>query len=328
MDLFQAVEKGDLKVLYVMTTNPLQSLPNAGRYRRAIEARKTFLVVSEAYHPTRTSELADVVLPAALWAEKEGVYGCAERRYQLLAQAVKPAGEARPDFGILCDLARRLGHGKLLPWKSPAEAWEEILGCAKGTAYDFSGMSRKALADAHGLLWPLPTPGHPGTKRRYVKGEDPLVPADHPGRLKFYGRPSGKAVAWLRPHQPPAEPPDAEYPYAFTTGRVIEHWHTGTMTRNCKELRHANAEAVAELHPEDGKKLGVRTGDAVKITSRRGSATFRVRLLDGARPGLVFVHMHDPDRMCNEVTIDAVDPISRQPEFKICAVRIEKAGQA
>jgi nitrate reductase NapA len=328
MDLFQAVEKGDLKVLYVMTTNPLQSLPNAGRYRRAIEARKTFLVVSEAFHPTRTSELADVVLPAALWSEKEGVYGCAERRYQLLAQAVKPAGEARPDLAILCDLARRLGHGQLLPWKSPAEAWEEILTCCKGTAYDFTGMTRKALADAHGLLWPLPAPGHPGTKRRYVKGEDPLVPADHPGRIKFYGRPSGKAVVWLRPHQPPAEPTDAEYPYAFTTGRVIEHWHTGTMTRNCKELRHANAEAVAELHPDDGKKLGVRTGDSVKVTSRRGSATFRVRLLDGARPGLVFVHMHDPDRMCNEITIDAVDPISRQPEFKICAVKVEKARQA
>ncbi len=328
MDLFQAIEKGDLKVLYVMTTNPLQSLPNVGRYRRAIEARKAFLVVAEAYHPTRTSELADVVLPAALWAEKEGVYGCAERRYQLLAQAVKPAAEARPDFQILCDLARRLGHGKLLPWKGPGEAWDEILTLCKGTAYDFSGMSREALAASHGLLWPLPSPGHPGTKRRYVKGEDPLVPADHAGRLKFYGRPSARAVVWLRPHQPPAEPPDPEYPYAFTTGRVIEHWHTGTMTRNCKELRDANLEAVAELHPDDGKALGVRSGDAVKITSRRGSAVFRAQLLEGARPGLAFVHMHDPDRMCNEVTIDAVDPISRQPEFKVCAVKIEKAGPA
>jgi len=324
MELFQALEKGELEVLYVMTTNPGQSLPNVDRYRKALEARKAFVVVAEAFHPTRTSELADVVLPAALWAEKEGVYGCTERRYQLLEQAVKPAGEARPDFAILCDLARRLGHGALLPWKGPADAWEEILTLCRGTAYDFSGMSRDALRGSHGLLWPLPSSGHPGTKRRYVKGEDPLVPADHAARVKFYGRPSGKAVIWLRPQQPPAEAPDAEYPLYFTTGRVIEHWHTATMTRNCKELRHASLEAVAELHPEDGQKLGVRTGDLVKVSSRRGAETFRAKLVDGCRPGLVFVHMHDPDRMCNRVTIDAVDPISRQPEFKICAVKVEK----
>jgi nitrate reductase NapA len=325
MDLFRAMEEGKLEVLYVMTTNPGQSLPNVERYRKAMEARKAFLVVSEAFHPTRTSELADVVLPAALWAEKEGVYGCTERRYQLLEQAVAPLGEARPDFQILCELARRLGHGALLPWKTPADAWEEILAVCKGTAYDFSGMTRPALRAAHGLLWPLPAPGHPGTRRRYVRGEDPLVPADHPQRLLFYGRPDKKAVVWLRPHQPPAEQVDAEYPFWFTTGRVIEHWHTGTMTRNCAELRQANAEAVAELHPDDGARLAVRTGDAVRIRSRRGADTFKVKLVQGARPGLAFVHMHDPDRMCNRITNDAVDPISRQPEFKVCAVAIEKA---
>jgi nitrate reductase NapA len=325
MELFQALEKGELKALYVMTTNPGQSLPNVDRYRKALEARKAFLVVADAYHPTRTSELADVVLPAALWAEKEGVYGCTERRYQLLEQAVKPAGESRPDFQILCDLARRLGHGKLLPWKKPADAWDEILTLAKGTAYDFSGMSRKALKESHGLLWPLPSPGHPGTKRRYVKGDDPLVPADAPNRIQFYGRPDKKAVVWLRPQQPPAEVPDAEYPFAYTTGRIVEHWHTGTMTRNCKELRHANYESIAELHPDDGKKLGVRTGDQVRVTSRRGSEVFKTKLVPGQRPGLVFVHMHDPDRMCNRITIDAVDPVSKQPEFKVCAVKVEKA---
>jgi nitrate reductase NapA len=328
LDLFQALEKGDLNALYVMTTNPAQSLPNVDRYRKALEAHKAFLVVSEAFHPTRTSELADVVLPAALWAEKEGVYGCTERRYQLLAQAVRPAGEARPDFAILCDLAARLGHGKLLPWKSPAEAWDEILTLSKGTAYDFTGMTRARLAGSHGLLWPLPSEGHPGTKRRYVKGDDPLVPADAPDRIRFYGRPDARAVIWLRPHQPPAEVTDAEYPLYLTTGRVIEHWHTGTMTRNCKELRHANAESVAELHPEDGKRLGVRTGDEVRVTSRRGAETFKAKLVDGARAGTVFVHMHDPQRMCNRLTIDAVDPVSKQPEFKICAVKIEPVRKA
>jgi nitrate reductase NapA len=325
IDMFRALEEGKLKAMWIMCTNPAQSLPNADRYRKALRREGAFVVVTEAFHPTRTSELADVVLPAALWAEKEGVYGCAERRYQLLEQAVKPAGEARPDFEILCDLARRLGHGALLPYRSPAEAWEEIRALGAGTAYDFQGMTRARLQQSHGLLWPLPAEGHPGTKRRYVKGEDPLVPADAPDRISFYGRPDRRAVAWMRPQKPPEEVVDAEYPLWFTTGRVIEHWHTGTMTRNCKELRTANYEATAELHPDDAAALGLRSGDAVKLTSRRGSETFKVRVVDTARKGLVFAHMHDADHMCNRLTIDAVDPVSRQPEFKICAVRAVKA---
>jgi len=325
MDLFRGMEEGKLKCLYVMCTNPGQSLPNVDRYRKAMASESSFLVVAEAYHPTRTSELADVVLPAALWAEKEGVYGCTERRYQLLAKAVEPPAEARTDFEILCELARRLGHEKLIPFQKPEEAWAEILTLSKGTPYDFSGMTRERLRDSHGLLWPLPAHGHPGTKRRYVRGEDPLVPAAHPQRVLFYGRPDKRAVIWLRPHKPPEEVPDAAYPMYFTTGRVMEHWHTGTMTRNCRELRQANSEAVAEMHPADAARLGVKSGDLVRISSRRGHEKFQVRLAEGGRPGLVFVHMHDDQRMCNRITIDAVDPVSRQPEFKICAIKVEKA---
>jgi nitrate reductase NapA len=325
IDLFRALEDGKLKCLYVMCTNPGQSLPNLERYRKALRREGAFVVVSEAFHPTRTSELADVVLPAALWAEKEGVYGCTERRYQLLDRAVPPRGEARPDFDVLCELARRLGHEKLVPFRTPEEAWAEILTLAKGTAYDFSGMTRARLREAHGLLWPLPAAGHPGTKRRYVRGEDPLVPADHPRRLKFYGRPDGRAVVWARPQKPPEEVADAAFPFVLTTGRILEHWHTGTMTRRCQELAHANAEAVAELHAQDAARLGVKDGDRVRVSSRRGAETFRARVAEGARPGLVFVQMHDDQRMCNRLTIDAVDPVSKQPEFKICAVKVEKA---
>jgi nitrate reductase NapA len=325
IDLFRALEEGKLKCMFVMCTNPGQSLPNVDRYRKAMRREGAFVVVSEAFHPTRTSELADVVLPAALWAEKEGVYGCTERRYQLLERAVSPHGEARPDFDILCDLARRLGQEKLVPFKTPEDAWNEILQVAKGTPYDFSGMTRERLRESHGLLWPMPAVGHPGTKRRYVRGEDPFVPADHPQRVKFYGRPDGRAVVWLRPNKPPEEVTDAAYPMVFTTGRVIEHWHTGTMTRNCQELRHANAEALAEIHPQDAARLGVQTGDLVQITSRRGAEKFRTKVTDTARVGLVFVQMHDDQRMCNRITNDAVDPVSRQPEFKICAVKVEKA---
>ena len=325
LGLFQALDAGKLKCLYVMCTNPGQSLPNVNRYRKAMRREGAFVVVSEAYHPTRTSELADVVLPAALWAEKEGVYGCTERRYQLLERAVSPAGESRPDFDILCDLARRLGHGELVPYQTPADAWAEILKVAGGTAYDFGGMTRARLRDAHGLLWPLPAAGGAGTRRRYVRGDDPFVPADHPQRIKFYGRPDSRAVVWLRPQKPPEEVVDAAYPVYLTTGRVIEQWHTSTMTRNCKALRHANAEALAEIHPQDAARLDLSSGDRVRVTSRRGSETFRAKVTDTARPGMVFIQMHDPDHMCNVVTIDAIDPVSNQPEFKICAVKLEKA---
>ncbi|MGA2990370.1 MAG: nitrate reductase [Candidatus Korobacteraceae bacterium] len=324
IDLFRAFEEGKLKVLYVMCTNPGQSLPNVDRYRKAMRKDSTFLVVADAYHPTRTTELADVVLPSALWAEKEGVYGCTERRYQLLEKAVNPIGEARSDFDILRDLARRLGHGHLVAWKNLDEVWDELRVLSKGTAYDFTGMTRDRLRASHGLLWPMPNAAHPGTKRRYVKGEDPLVAADWPHRIMFYGRPDNKAVVWLRPHKPPEEVVDTEYTYYYTTGRNIEHWHTATMTKNCKELRHANYESMAEFHPGDAQKLGLKAGDLVQISSRRGREKFHVKITEFSKPGLIYVHMHDPNHMCNRVTIDAVDPISKQPEFKVCAVKVER----
>ncbi|MBN8732801.1 MAG: nitrate reductase [Acidobacteria bacterium] len=324
VELFQAVESGTIKAVYVMTTNPGHSLPNASRYRKAMASEDCFLVVAEAYHPTRTSELADVVLPAALWVEKEGVYGCTERRYQLLEKAIQPPGEARPDFDILCDLARRLGHGKLIPYKTPAEAWEDILKASKGTAYDFSGMTRERLRAAHGLLWPLPEGNHPGTKRRYVRGDDPLVGASHAQRVRFYGRSDNKAVVWLRDQKPPAEVTDADYPMSLTTGRVLEHWHTATMTGSVPALRPLNLEAVAELHPADLKRLNLKDGDRIRLVSRRGKLTLVARETENAREGSVFVHMHDPERLVNVLTIDALDPGSKEPEFKIAAVRIEK----
>ncbi len=325
VDMFRAFEEGKIKAMYVMCTNPGQSLPNLDRYRKAMGSRgDSFLVVSDAIHPTRTTELADVVLPAAFWSEKEGVFGCSERRYQLLAKAIEPQGEARPDFEILRDLARRLGHADLVNWNGLDDVWKELQLLSKGTPYDFTGMSRERLRASRGLIWPMPTETHPGTLRRYVKGEDPLVPGDWPHPVKFYGRPDNKAVVWLRPQQPPAEVIDAEYPFYYTTGRVIEHWHTGTMTRTCKELRQLNYESMAELHPDDAKKLKLKNGDRVRISSRRARESFRVKITDQSKPGLVYVHMHDQDHMCNKLTIDAVDAVSKQPEFKICAVKVEK----
>jgi len=324
VDMFRAIESGKLKALYVMCTNPMQSMPNVGRYRKALENGETFMVVSEAFHPTRTSEMASVVLPAALWAEKEGVYGCTERRYQLLQKSVEPLGEARPDLEILCDLGRRLGYGSVVNFRSADEVWSEILTACKGTGYDFSGMTRERLRKSHGLLWPMPSTDHPGTKRRFVRGDDPHVPLDHPTRMEFYGRADGRAVVWMRPMEGPSEVTSAEFPLYLTTSRVIEHWHTATMTGNIKEMKRA-LEATADLHPADAKRLGLQDGQGIRVISRRGEARFRLRITDDSPEGLVNIHMHDPERMCNLMTTDAVDPISKQPEYKICAVRVVPA---
>jgi len=322
--MFQALETGDVKCIYILCTNPGQSLPNVNRYRKALADPKTFVVVAEIY-PGRTTELADVVLPVAAWSEKEGVYGCSERRYQLDEKAVEPPAGARADFDVLVDLANRCGYGDLLPWKHPADAWEELLELASTTVYQTQGITRERLKRDHGVIWPCPTEDHPGTKLRYVTGEDPNIPADWPTRMCFYAKPDNKAVVWLRPADNPAELPDEEYPFFLTTGRVIEHWHTGTMTMRCKELANSKSAAEVEIHPEDAKRLGVKTGDPVRITSRRASQIYPTLVSENSQEGLVFIHMHDPDLNCNELTLDQFDPGSKEPTFKICAVKVAKA---
>lgn len=338
--MFDGLASGDIKVLLVLTTNPGQSLPNLTPYREAMESKESFMVVLDAY-PTRTTELADVVLPAAMWSEKEGVYGMSERRYQLMEELLTPPGEARADLEILMDLAARLEERGVVPkgyiadkFKTSADVWEEIMLASKDTPYDFMGITRDRLHAERGIRWPAPTEDSPGTSRRYVKGEDPLLDAGPfaddalaEGDVKFYAQPSGKAVIWMRPMKGPAEPVDDEYPYVLTTGRVIEHWHTGTMTMKAPELLRAQPAAFIEIHPKDAEKLGIKHGDMVKVTSRRGESTIKARVIDTPREGMVFVPWHWPDEasLINRVVVSAVDPGSKQPEFKVSAVQLAKA---
>jgi len=342
IEMFRALGENKIRSMLVLTTNPGHSLPNLNPYRDAMGKErpdKPFIVVADAY-PTRTTELADVVLPAAMWTEKEGVFGMSERRYQFLPKLVEPVGEAHSDFDILLDLAARLEKAGVIAdgyvtskLKEPADVWEEMQQAAKDTAYDFSGMTRDRLKKERGLRWPCPTEDHPGTARRFVKGDDPLLDAGPyaddsiaEGDISFYARPDKRAVVWLRPMKPPAEPTDDEYPYVLSTGRVLEHWHTGTMTMKADELRRAQPEAFVEIHPDDAVELGVESGQKVKITSRRGEAVIKARVIDTPRPGMVFVPFHwaEPNSLINKVTIDAYDPGSKQPEFKICAVKLAK----
>ncbi len=342
IEMFRALAKDKIKAMLILTTNPGQSLPNLSPYRDAMgkpRPGKPFIAVIDSY-PTRTTELADLILPAAIWSEKAGVFGMSERRYQYQPALQKPPGEARPDFEVLLEFAKRLEKRGVIPkgyaskFKSVDDVWDEMRLASKNTAYDFTGMTRERLKKERGIRWPAPTPDHPGTARRFVKGEDPLLDsgpyADSSlvdGEVKFYARPDGKAIVWLRPAQGPAEPADKEYPYILSTGRVLEHWHTGTMTMKAEELRKAQPEAYVEINPVDAGKLGIRSGDMVRITSRRGQALIKARVVDIPRPGMVFVPWHwaDDNSLINRVTIDAYDPGSKQPEFKICAVKLAKA---
>lgn len=343
IEMFRALARDEIKAMLICTTNPGHSLPNATPYREAMgkpRPNKPFIVVLDAY-PTRTTELADVVLPAAMWTEKSGVFGMSERRYQYQPKIQEPPGEARADYDILLDFAARLErHGVVRQgyisskFKNSDDIWDEMRLASKDTAYDFMGMPRERLKKERGVRWPAPTVDHPGTARRYVKGEDPLLDAGPyadtsvpDGQIKFYGAPNHRAIVWLRPLKGPAEPADDEYPYILSTGRVLEHWHTGTMTMRAEELRRAYPEAFVEINPLDAKKLGIRRGDRVRIRSRRGEAVIKALVVDRPQPGMVFVpfHWEDDDSLINRVTIDAYDPGSKQPEFKICAVQLEKA---
>ncbi len=343
IEMFRALARDEIKAMLILTTNPGQSLPNATVYRDAMgkpRPGKPFICVIDAY-PTRTTELADVVLPAAMWSEKTGVFGMSERRYQLHPKIIDAPGQSRSDFDVLLDFAARLEEKGVVPkgyiggrFKTTDDIWDEMREASRDTAYDFRGITRERLRNERGVRWPAPTPNHPGTSRRFVKGEDPILDAGpyadnslKPGDIKFYAAPKYRATVWLRPPLGPSEPPDDEYPFVLSTGRVLEHWHTGTMTMRARELRRSYPECFCEINPKDAKRLGIKNGTRVKITSRRGTAWAKARLIAGPREGMIFVPFcwEDDPSLINRVTIDAYDPGSKQPEFKICAVKLEKA---
>lgn len=321
--LFEAMITGNVKAVFIHCTNPAHTLPNLNKYTKGLE--NAFVVQTECFISAETLNYADVVFPAAFWCETEGVYGCTERRYALTEQAIEPMGNCRPVIDILMDFAKRMGiDPSLIPYENAADIWEEWRTLSKGTPYNFYGITRERLKKESGILWPCPTEDHPGTIYRYVRGEDPLIPPDHPDKIFFYGRPDGKAVIFLRPHKPPFEPADADYPFVLTTGRVIDHWHTATMTGQVPELKKAYASAFVEVNPQDAQKLGIKNGDPVVLETRRDSMTFPARVTDTCMPGLVFCPFFDKNKLVNRLFHDAVDAMSKEPEYKICATKVYK----
>jgi nitrate reductase NapA len=323
MDMFRAFMRGDIRVMWVQTTNPWVSVPNVNRIQREPNDGR-FLIVSDIY-PTPTTEAADLILPSAGWVEREGVFGNSERRTQHWEKAVDPPGEAREDAWQVIQVAKRMGMGHLFPW--PDDDWhgpmfEEYRRFGLGQGKDLA--SYQELRETRGLIWPVVDGKE--TRYRYAAGYDPYVEKDegvHFYKAHGYGE---RAAVWLRPYHPAAESPDDQYPFWLCTGRILEHWHTGSMTRRVKQLHQAAPEAYVEINRADATALSVKSGDVVRVASRRGTLDLPAKIDGRGQPprGSLFIPFFDEDRLANLLTLDAMDNISKEPDFKKCAVRIEK----
>ncbi|MGH1483580.1 MAG: periplasmic nitrate reductase subunit alpha, partial [Geminicoccales bacterium] len=361
------LKDGKLNAYWVQVNNNMQAAPNMMEeglpgYRNP----DNFIVVSDAY-PTVTAEAADLILPTAMWVEKEGAYGNAERRTQFWRQLIDAPGESRSDLWQLMEFSKRFTtdevwpnelldanpdyKGKTLfdvlfangqvdayPLTDIAEGYgnheSEAFGfyVQKGLFEEYASFGRGHAHDlapfddyhaSRGLRWPV-VDGEE-TRWRFREGSDPYVT---PGKgIEFYGKPDGRAVIFALPYEPPAESPDEEYPFWLSTGRVLEHWHSGSMTQRVPELYKSFPDAVCFMHPDDAEAMELRRGDQIKVMSRRGEILTRVETRGRNKPpkGLVFVPWFDASQLINKVTLDATDPISKQTDFKKCAVRIERA---
>ena len=288
-----------VKVMFIMGENPLMSDPDTNHVREQLR-KLDFLVVAELFM-SETAEIADVVLPAASFAEKDGTFTATDRRVQRLHKAVEPVGDSRPDWWILGQLSTRLGYP--MGYAGPSEIMDEIAAVSP----IYRGVSYERL-EGDGLRWPVPSREHPGTLILHVER---------------FSRGLGRFS--VVEHRPPAEEPDAEYPLILTTGRVLFHWHTGTMTRRSPTLTDQVNEAFAEINERDAEGLGIQYGDMVRVTSRRGEITLRARVTPGIIEGVVFIPFHFAEAPANVLTNNAVDAESKIPEYKACAVRVTRA---
>jgi formate dehydrogenase alpha subunit len=297
-EMFPAALDGKVKALVILGENPVVSDADSHHVEKALKALDFLLVID--IFKTPTTDLAHVVLPGAAFAEKEGTFSNTERRVQLLRKAVEPPGDSKPDWQIIQELSSRFGYP--MDYESPRVIMEEIARLTPS----YGGITYDRL-QGDGLQWPCPNIEHPGTK--YL----------HQGRFT-----RGKGLFSAIEFKPAAETADEEYPFQLTTGRVHVHYHTGTMTRNSPSLEREIRECFLEMHPEDAEELKVREGDWVVIASRRGSVPTRVKVTDSAGRKTVFMPFHFLESRANILTNPVFDPIAKIPEFKVCAVKIQK----
>jgi formate dehydrogenase alpha subunit len=298
-EIIDAAYNKKIKAIYLIGENPLLSEPDIAHATEALE-RLEFLVVQDIFL-SETAKLADVVLPGASFAEKDGTFTNTERRVQRLRKAIEPVGNCRADWWITGELGKRMG-GKGFNFAHPSQIMEEISGLTPS----YGGISYERLEDG-GLQWPCPTKDHPGTPilhtERFTRGKGRFIPLEY---------------------KPPMELPDDEYPLVLTTGRSLYQFHTGTMTRKVSGLNILRGEGLVEINPEDASSLGISDGDVVKVISRRGEVVARAKVTEVSPVGVVFMTFHFAESPANLLTNPALDPVAKIPEYKVCAVRIER----
>ena len=297
-EMLPAIAQGGIKALYIMGENPALTDPDSDHAIRAMQALE-LLVVQDLFL-TETAKLADVVLPAASFAEKDGTFSNTERRVSRVRQAIPQVGQAKPDWQIICEIAGRLGSP--MKYAGPEEIFEEI----RRVTPSYAGISYQRL-EAGGLQWPCPNAEHPGTV--YL----------HKDRFS-----RGLGMFFAIEHRDPAEMPDAEYPLYLTTGRLLYQYHSGTMSRRAPGLVEKAPECRVEMAAADAASYGIADGQQVRIRTRRGKITAKAQISDKAIPGTIFLPFHYAEASANKLTNAALDPVSKIPEYKVCAVQIEK----
>lgn len=355
MQIFRYAETGSIRQLWISGTNPAVSMPDLGRIRSILSQDRLFVIVQDAFL-TETARLADVVLPAAIWGEKTGTFTNVDRTVHLTDKAVDPPGEARSDLDIFLDYAERMGltdrdGAPLIKWHDPESAFGAWRECTRGRPCDYTGITYERLRGSGGIQWPCNEDHPDGTQTMY---EDHVFVTDA-DRCESYGDdletgtplspeqyraldPHGRALLKSCRYLPGPEVPGDGYPMRLTTGRTLYQFHTRTKTARAPQLQQAAPDAWAELHPSDAKALGIEEGDTIRLSSRRGRVEVPARI-SGIREGVVFVPFHygyfdqpgrsGPDgraRAGNELTITEWDPVSKQPVFKVSAVRVEKVA--
>ena len=314
-DIIEAAVGKQIRALWIIATNPVVSFPNIDVLKQAFQNLE-FLVVQDGF-PTPTSEFADLVLPAAIWGEKEGTYTNSERRASKANRAVDPPGEAKTDFDIFLDIARKLGcDQELFPgWTTPRDAFEEWRKVSAGRPCDYSGMTWDLIEAHGGLQWPFRPGAEPGlTSRLYADGR--------------FNTEDGKAKLFCIECEPFPEQPTTDYPFVLNTGRTVEHWHTRTKTGRVPILEAMSPRAWLEMNPRDANRMKLRPHDRVDIVSRRNRVRgVELRVTEIVAPGQVFMPFHYVETNSNLVTQSAYDPISREPNYKQCSVRVERAGE-
>jgi formate dehydrogenase alpha subunit len=299
MEIMAGAADGQIRGLFILGENPMLSDPDLHHVEGALK-NLDFLVVQDIFL-TETARLAHVVLPGVSFAEKDGTFTNTERRVQRVRKAIEPLGQARPDWEVLCDLSTRMGYP--MSYEGPRQIMEEIASVTPS----YGGITY-ARIDRTGLQWPCPTPDHPGT---------PFLHKDRFTR--------GKGLFHAVGYQPPPELPDAQYPLYLSTGRVLYHWHGGSMTRRSVGMVDRAPECEVEVSPSDAEAYGLKNGEKVRVRSRRGEIMARAKVTDRAVSGTIFVPFHFAEAAVNLLTHSSLDPVSKIPGYKVCAVRMERA---